>query len=200
MNKRPLSQTVRDHLDARELNPRQLDQLLRLQAAAQRHPPRRALRCWRAAAVVFLAAVAALSVFLYADPGDQVANTRQIAEEIALNHLKNRPLEVEGAHVSALRNYFTELDFVLSDSSRVAAGMRLMGGRYCSIQGAGAAQLRLRTANEGFKTWYQAPYDDEKYAALPNIDDDQVPLVRYARGVRVEMWIEKGLFFALAGD
>ena len=200
MNKRPLTHVVRYHLQAQELNPRQLERLEQLQSEAmQPHLTTKAR--WNWAAAIILAVVASLSALLLTKGQDHAAIAQLMAEEIAMNHLKNRPLEVKGSQVASLRDYFTELDFVLSESTRLAGTTtRLLGGRYCSIQGVGAAQLRLQEENQGYRTWYQVPFDHAKHAVLQNIDRDAAPIVRYARGVRVEMWAEKGLVFALAGD
>lgn len=200
MNKQPLSQVVRAHLNEQELNPRQLERLSQLQSQILKPHPAMKSR-WNWAAVVVFSVIASLSAFLYTKGQDHTAIAQKMAEEIAMNHLKNRPMEVKGSQVAALRDYFTELDFVLSESSRLGDGVtRLLGGRYCSIQGVGAAQLRLQEENQGYKTWYQVPYDHAKHAIVPNMDNGSTPIVRYARGVRVEMWAEKGLVFALAGD
>ena len=125
----------------------------------------------------------------------------RIAQEVASNHLKLKPLEVQAADMDAIRTYFGELDFVPVDSELLAsAEAELIGGRYCSIQGVTAAQLRVRgREGEGLSTLYQAPYQPDRHGDLPRLGQGETPLTLWAQGLPVRIWVEKGVLFALTG-
>ena len=93
-----------------------------------------------------------------------------IAAEVAANHLKLEPLQVEGAELAPVLAYFTELDFQPVTGPRpVARGATLLGGRYCTIQGVTAAQLRYRAPDGTLSTWYEGTLPPRQLAALPDI-------------------------------
>jgi hypothetical protein len=198
--KMPLRQAVRQHLNSQHLSESDLQ---RLQQLTPSRPPARRRMAWSLAAfasVLLLAASISLSFLWQNHKVDNIA--QRIAEEVALNHLKLRPLDVEADQISALAAYFTRLDFAVRDSSLITetGGMRLLGGRYCSVLAAPAAQLHLQRAQGEVLTLYEAAYDPQTFQNLPNLDQGEQPLVLYARGIRVSIWVEKGLLFALAGE
>ena len=196
----PLRQAVRQHLEAQRLSESDLQ---RFQQLAHPRPAARRPMSWYWAAfasVLLLAVTIALPFLWQGENGADIA--QRIAEDVALNHLKLRPLDVEADQIPALAAYFTRLDFALRDSSLItdADGMHLLGGRYCSVLAEPAAQLRLQRAPGHVLTLYEAAYDPQVFTGLPNLDQGEPPLVRYARGIRVMIWIEKGLLFVLAGE
>jgi len=122
---------------------------------------------------------------------------REIASEVGLNHLKRRPLEVQGTALTEIQPYFHELPFRLLDSSLLATNrVGLRGGRYCSVGGVTAAQLRLSDDQGGIQTLYQVPYDADAFGDLPNIDAGAQPRTLQVRGLNVDLWVERGLLFA----
>lgn len=125
-----------------------------------------------------------------------------IANEVAMNHIKMKPLEVKSQNLPALRSYFTELDFSVSGSKEFRLPQsRLLGGRYCSILGVSAAQIRYRGSDSDNKvTLYQVGYDKELYGELPNVEKGDVPKVMFVKGVKVRLWVEKGLLMAEASQ
>ena len=120
----------------------------------------------------------------------------KIAAEVAKNHIKMKPLEVQTSELSQLRDYFTELDFTPVSSSRIGEKKLMIGGRYCSIQGLTAAQIRF--VDKQPLTLYQVQYDKALYGELPSVDVGQQPIELVERGVAVSIWIEKGLLMATA--
>ena len=94
-----------------------------------------------------------------------------------------------------------ELDFRLQADPRGIAGRGdLLGGRYCSIRGVTAAQLRLRTAAGATETLYQAPYDPGSFGVMPDIGKGEAPRRLQVRGLSVELWVDRGLLFVLVHD
>ena len=110
----------------------------------------------------------------------EAARLARIADEVAGQHLHLKPLEVEAGDLDQVRRYLNQLDFrPLASDAPALADLSLQGGRYCSIQGAPAAQLRLRAdanlspvGDEGddVQTLYQAGYDPERLGPLPDRD------------------------------
>ncbi|GIU25584.1 hypothetical protein [Shewanella sp. MBTL60-007] len=121
----------------------------------------------------------------------------KIANEVAKNHIKMKPLEVQTAQLSQLRAYFTELDFTLVSSSRIDDAKQMIGGRYCSIQGLTAAQIRFVDPLQSV-TLYQVQYDKRLYGEIPIMESGETPIELVVRGVTVSIWVEKGLLMATA--
>lgn len=126
----------------------------------------------------------------------------EIALEVAGNHLSQKPLEIESSTLPPIRDYFNKLDFMPINSEYLAdKGLVLLGGRYCSLQGINAAQLRFSPAGENSsQTLYQVGYDPATFESLPKYDLGETPVTTYAKGVKVTIWVEKGLVFALTGN
>ena len=198
--KLPLRQAARQHFDSQQLNEsdlQRLQQLINPRVVAARRIP------WYQVAfvaVLLLAVTLSLPLLWQGNNGGDVA--QRIADEVALNHLKLKPLDVEAEQMPVLAAYFNRLDFAVRDSSLIAEidGMRLLGGRYCSVLTVPAAQLRLQRTTGQVLTLYEALFDPQVFPSLPSLDHGEPPLVRYARGIRVAIWVEKGVLFVLAGE
>jgi len=198
---RPLKQTVRNHFEQHSLS---TDQFERLEAlldvnapipAGRRHMVR-PLISWSAAAAI----VALLAIIVLFPPGlvEDIPMTEQIALEVARNHIKLKPLDVETNSMDAIRRYFTDLEFVPAEISLLAnADLELLGGRYCSIQSVPAAQLRI-TSPDGnhLQTLYQTEYRKDIFGTLPVLENGDAPVTVNVKGITVRIWVEKGLLFA----
>lgn len=190
-----LKRSVIGHLQARRLTEEQLRRLERLQAGARKARPWR--RLGLAAAVLLVLGLAAL----IGSPESPADRALQIADEVALNHLKQRPLEVHGGASDELQTYFDELGFrLLLQPQSLGPQDALLGGRYCSIRGVTAAQLRLRDETGRVETLYQAPYDRDLFGRQPDVGRGETPRRLQVRGLTVELWVERGLLFALARE
>lgn len=191
--KRKLKNSVIEHLESVQLDEHRLQALLRLQ-----RQPTKTVPLYRKAMPLALAAglliVFALSWHLR-DPPDLL---RAIAEEAVMNHLMDRPLEVRGASIAAVEAYFDRLDFRLVESKWVSDKTRLLGGRYCSIRGVTAAQLRHRDRAGATTTLYQVPHEPAIMGGLPAAGDK--PYTLQVRGLHVDLWVERGLLFALTRE
>lgn len=193
--KQSLKQSVADLVESRALDDAQLRRLDELQRA----DTRRTIGPLAVVASLMLGVAVALAVMLW--PGQTSDRLRAIADEVAMNHLKQRPLEVAGESIASVRPYFNELDFQLIDKPAAQLAMgEMLGGRYCSIQGLPAAQLRLRGDGQKRQTLYQAPYDRALFGELPDVSRGDAPAVVDVRGLTVYVWVEKGLLFALATE
>ena len=188
-----LKRSVNEHLERCELDEKQLRQLEALQTGAPNGLRRRGAMAGVAAALL----VGLLVLFVPQWMGADLS--WEIADEAAMNHLKRRPLEVRGIELAKMQPYFGELPFRLIDPSVVSSAQaqaQLLGGRYCSVRGVPAAQLRLHDPQGRTETLYQVPYDANRFGDLPDVDDGETARVVQVRGLSVDLWVEKGLLFA----
>ncbi len=124
----------------------------------------------------------------------QIPITEKIAKEVAKNHIKLKPLEIQGDSIEVIQKYFTELDFSLINSKRYNnKSWQLKGGRYCSIQGFTAAQLRYKDSSNHIHTLYQVEHFPELLSKIELPQEQEKPLIHYAKGLTVKIWNEKGL-------
>lgn len=113
-----------------------------------------------------------------------------ISEEIAYNHNSQMQMEIKSNSLLDIQTYLNRLDFKLIKSEYFLEGnWELLGGRYCSISGKIAAQLRIKNkdTNEVY-TYYQASNEFKPKQEMAFAVD----------GVNVELWQEKGLLMGLA--
>ena len=127
---------------------------------------------------------------------------QRIAEEVADNHLKLKPLEVSTNLLSEIKHYFTHLNFSpITPAFLASSKQSLIGGRYCSIQGVTAVQLRLRDNKTGkVQSLYETDYDKNTFKNFPTLSDAKKPVTVYANGMKVHIWVEKDILFALTED
>jgi hypothetical protein len=125
--------------------------------------------------------------------------TERIAAEVALNHIKLKPLDIETDNMDGIRRYFNDLEFIPVESQLLAnANLELLGGRYCSIQSVPAAQIRVTSPDSrSLQTLYQTEYRKDLFGPLPVLENGDAPLDINVKGIAVRIWIEKGLLLAL---
>ena len=192
---------VRDHIEARSLRDEQMARLqMLLDQGKVDGSNRRALGgAWFAAVVATCAALTVLVLSVVWPRIDTMEMAQRIADEVARNHLNAKPLEVRTDSLAEVRRYFDKLDFLPVQSEQAGTDAALLGGRYCSLRGLTAAQLRMRNAQSGaIETLYETQYRPEVFGALPQPARGELPIRTHARGVEVTIWVEKGLVFALA--
>ncbi len=194
---RPLKQSVREHLESNTLTDKQLQQLESLSRQATPEIVRR----YSIYPLAFAGAVAAfLLAFLLAPMIIEQGDMRErIAMEVATNHIKLKPLEIETSNIEGIRDYFKKLDFLPVNSRLVSeAGFELIGGRYCSLQGITAAQLRLKKPGSSVvQTLYQTEYRKDIFEAMPQLEEGEEPVDIHVKGIKIKIWVEKGLLFAI---
>lgn len=198
-------QSVRRHFENVVLSPQQVE---RLQALAEANPdvpsPGRGHshpRLWKAAVPVLVVACFLLG-YWFATPRLHDYTVEAIAAEVALNHIERKPAEVRTGNIVDIRRYFDRLDFVPVESSLPGAeGLRLTGGRYCSLQGHIAAQLHLVEPQSGGRhTLYQTAYRPGAFPELPSLEQGETPLTVYAHGLALRLWVEKGVLHVMTGN
>ncbi len=192
-----IKKACRDHYEKQSLSSEQLDKLKNLQNNPQQEQQslfavtkNKPYRYFAAAAAIFIVVFASWTFIGY-----QNNLPAKVATEIAYNHSKRMELEVVTNQLVSVKTYLSELDFNLikSDKSK-QSGWELLGGRYCSIQGKLAAQLRVKQdSSSDYQTFYQAIIPDG--FELPNNSYST-----WVEGTFVELWIEDGVLLGLAGN
>lgn len=197
--KTPLNEALRAHTESQQLNETQLQELHDLQQQYQPADDSRKHRGWFVAAAASLLIVLVAGLVQRYPVSTQQDLVAEIAAEVVGNHLHMKPLEIEGREIASIRSYFTRLDFEpLESRYLVDTGLDLLGGRYCSLQGVTAAQLRFKNlGSDNLHTLYQVGYDPAIFKALPNTDEGEQPISVFSKGVKVTIWTEKGLLLAL---
>ena len=199
--KQALKNSVKNYVDEQELNDEQLDGLLQLMNAKQKKNKHTNVAKFRAVAAVLVLSIA-LGLFWGVDKYKQANISQSIAEEVSYNHLRMKPMEVSSHSLDEVRAYFTNLNFSLTPSRFVAdSKLQLIGGRYCSILGETAAQLRMQDQVTGnIQIVYQAPYNKSMFRDLPKLQEGQEPVRHFVNGIGVDVWVEKGILFARSFD
>lgn len=134
--------------------------------------------------------------------------SQEIANEVVKNHLKLKPLDVASHSFNDVRDYFSDLDFSpvdtlsrnidASDRSFAKSSLSLVGGRYCSVRGTIAAQLRYHDAQDSVSTLYQTAYDEKQHGRIP--DKNQKPFLVESKGLDVTLWKEKDVLMVLVAQ
>jgi hypothetical protein len=194
----PFKLAMQEHIASNKLDTKRMENLLQMQQKHQKTTKKsKPIITWFASVAAL--AMVVLLVFQFSQRQPEIITL--IADEVAKNHLKLKPLEVRTGQISDVQSYFDKLDFlpVSSISFKQKTKASLMGGRYCSIQGSSAAQLRYKKLDGEKVTLYETNYSDI-FSDIPNIDKGQLPIKTYARGVEITMWIEKGLLMVTADN
>jgi len=194
-DQKPFKQAVNHHFAGNSLDNSQLKNLEAIQENTAIGTTKKAAPTWSKISygiyAIALSIVIAVGIFLNIGTGN---TPEQIAREVVKNHLYMKPLDINSSDIKEVSAYFTMLDFLpLKSSEYHRRNPLLLGGRYCSIKGVTAAQLRYKNTEGSLETLYQVPYDTDVFSDLPKLDEGEPPLVLYERGLEVTIWVEKGL-------
>ncbi len=198
--RRPVNQAVKRFLEGKSLPEHRFARLNEI-AARSLHGKVAAGRSavkpyWGIASAVVI--VLALTVLQYQVSAPSAGDVHQsIADEVATNHIKLKPLEVRSSDMREVRTFFSPLSFTLVESSLFeGTPWRMMGGRFCTIRGEAAAQLRMQDVRGEAQTVYQVSYNSASHHDLPDVMRGEEPVKLYSRGFEVRLWRERGLLFA----
>lgn len=181
---------VNDHVAQKFLDDDQLLALEQLQTSTQTP-----VTIWPQFHRGIYAAAIAIVVITGALFGFQASSIPQeIAQEVVKNHLRMKPLDINSNNLATVSEYFTMLDFLpLKSTEYNRNNSLLLGGRYCSIKGITAAQLRYQNTKGKLETLYQVPYDPNIFSDLPKLEEGEPPITLFERGLEVTIWVERGL-------
>ena len=122
---------------------------------------------------------------------DNISNL--VLEEISMNHNKRLAVEYPIQEYEALRTAMARLDFKLVPPKILSTNYQLIGGRYCSIQGRLAAQLKIRHTGDGkLATLYITPITER----LATITTQQ----SVTDHVEITLWKNATYLYGLATD
>jgi hypothetical protein len=172
-----LKRQIRDHYQSKKLSS---DQIERLQQEKRR------VFLWSAVGSSLVACSILFIIFLKPDFNSSVM------QEITYNHFKNLSVEISTGNLSLIQNALPKLDFTIVQSSKFSKSeWEVIGGRYCSIQGQIAAQIKLKKIKTGqIYTFYQTRGREEFESTFVENNID---------GAHVQLWSEKGLLMGIAG-
>lgn len=192
-NATSLRQGVRDLAEQQSLS---RDELNKLRSLGEGRPSMPGRRRWLAAA----AGLGAISLggFLGSTLIGRGSQAHAMADEIAYNHLRAAPMDIEAASLDELRSAFSSLGFNLLDAADVEnVPGTLAGGRFCSVAAVPAAMLQYRT-EQGPVTVYQARFDPQRHRGAADMDRGQTGNVIYSAGVKVCLCHTQGVLLATA--
>jgi hypothetical protein len=185
-----IDRLLRDHYRALSAPEAVRQRLVALTAdrAAQRQRQRRL--AWSGLATAALLLIAFTWWTLSAP---RYAGAHEIAASVAAHHRQRQASAVQAGRIQDIAQGLPRLDFALRLPQRDGLPeWRLDGGRYCSIAGNIAAQLRLTDVHGGQYTLYVS----RAAGAVAAIDDFASSIDR----VTVRIWRERDLTFACATD
>ncbi|PHS24327.1 MAG: hypothetical protein COA83_08040 [Methylophaga sp.] len=200
-NKKPLRQALKNMLKQNSLTEQQISQLQDIGHSSF------SLRIWftqRQHLIMLTSLVAGMALFLlvlngYWFSGGNLDIQQRIALEVTANHLKIKNLDIETSSMNEVRNFFEGLDFPPYLSTRISArNLKLLGGRYCTLQGVIALQLRLQSPSGDIVTYYQSLYGSEHFGNTPDVGQGDRPSVIYKRGLEITIWKEGDVVSVLA--
>jgi anti-sigma factor RsiW len=211
----PLRSAIRERFEGESLRPEQLAQLRALlQPAAAVRPADASLadptdgvgsvpnRSRRRLFAIAASVAATATVGYWGSFGlrafNNASNLDALAEEVAYNHLFDKPMDVVSGSMDELRQAFASVGFMLQAPPIALPGdAELIGGRHCSIAAVPAVMLRYRTA-QGVLGFCQARFDPARHRGVPDMAIAHAPVERMARGLKVSLCHDMGVLMALA--
>lgn len=195
-NIKTLDKALQTHYDSKSLSSNQLDNLMAMQVTTDDSLLTRFLSDFRGyryafystACLLFLTLIISFSLL------NRPPLTERIMQEIAYNHQQEMPIEIASNSLINIGEYLNKLEFPLISSNTLNhQKWQLLGGRYCSINGKLAAQLKVKNLQDN-KTYtlYQAAIGSDITKVL-GADKEQA-----IEGINVSIWQEKGLLLGLA--
>lgn len=178
--------SVKNYYQEHALSNEQLNRLMNFH-----RPSRKQLSKSSWVALFGLAASFVLMIGLFWSGQFQSSLSQSVAREIAMNHIKQMEIEYKGNKIAELAQQMKQLDFQLHRPGELPISeFRLVGARYCSIQGQIAAQIKIKDADNRLYTLFQTQFRESLQGLT------QAELI--VDGVKVTIWNEGGVLFGFA--
>ena len=185
-----LQRAIKRYYRTKSLSPDRVQFLI--QAKTQAMAPRRRSRVMHRMPLMALAAACAVFLFLWIVQEQQQTTEQAVCAEVVMNYQKHSPMQVLSSHYADVQAGLNRLDFsIMPANARILQAYRLVGGRYCSIQGFPAAQMRVQDMASGKECTL---YAIKAVGVLHNVNST----IDRVGGVRVEVWRQDDVLFALA--
>ena len=181
-----LDELLKSHFRSKRLEEDSVARIL----ASNGHVGSDGVRAWMPALAT--AAVLLLAFGFYRNYGDQKDLITRVLQEISMNHNKLLDIEIAARDYRELQSRLDRLDFEVTPDPETKRSFALIGGRYCSIQGGLAAQLKVKHISSGV---IHTLYVTQLTESLKQIPSQQTDVA----GTRIRLWSDGGRFFALAG-
>ena len=206
---RPLRDALREQFLQQRLDAAQLDALRALQSATPAPGPEAAAPDQRPAQpgrrrfLATAASVAAAATVGYwglfgLQAFRDTSNLQILADEIAYNHLYEKPLDVASSSMAELREAFAGVGFLLQEAPfELPPGAELIGGRHCSIASVPAVMLRYRVGADVVGIC-QARFDPARHRGVPDMRLAAAPATAMARGLKLSLCHDRGVLMAMA--
>lgn len=194
-DKQPLREQVKRHLEHPKLDQQTTDALLQ-----QLQPPPRLVQRLKpllASVAAALLVFGAWTASMYPDTTTRHQVPPRMVEEVIMNHLHLRQMEVLTTNFDTLTSSMEKLNFVPVPPDGLSP-LTLVGGRYCTLKGVLATQLLFESADGTTVTMFQTAYDPSRFGKLPRREDNEASVRVNERGVQVEVWVEQGVVMAKA--
>lgn len=196
--RKPLKESLKNMLESEALTE---NEMLALQQLAQQAPaPKKALDSHWLYSLGGLAAGLLIMVFalpLLTNPANDIQE--RIALEVLTNHLHIKPLDISTNSITQVQAYMDRLNFNPKLSATLSPKQAtLIGGRYCTLQGTIAAQLKLMLPSGEIMTYYEAAYDQKVFGKLPKAENNEKPLLLEKEGYTMRLWQEANLVMVTA--
>jgi hypothetical protein len=189
-NQQDLRRALKNFYCARVLPPARVDFL-----SQEKNRLGRSARPWlpkHLGPVLLVIRTIVILVFVADREHRQRAIEHAVCTEVATGQTKHYPLEIISSRYSEVQAALPKLDFSITPSKpTILETYRLIGGGYCSIQGLPAAQLRIQNIQSCKECTLYAMKAAGKLHAI-------TPTVESVDGVRVEVWRQDDVVFALA--
>lgn len=190
---RPLKNQVKEYFGQYELTSNQLQELEAAQENVQKGKIARGYVRYGSIVAASLIIFSLIGYFWRITPRQM--NLESLPQEIAYHHNKKMDSEIKTHSYPELKTFLAKLDFNLIQSKRLPSDeWELLGGRYCSLQGRLAAQIKIKNKKDNkVYTLYQL--------AIPeDIDSPIKSFEAYSGGAKVKIWSENDLLLGIAGD
>lgn len=183
MSHDPLAQEIKDYYLSQKLNSKTMDKLLTVNNTRKR----KSFYLFPIAAciVTFLVAFGFYKNWLGEYP-----MTTKVAQEMFANHIKEEQMSIKSNDYTNIQSTLNLLTFSIRPTQTTQlASLTLQGGRYCSVDGIKAAQLRFLDENNKRKTLFVVA--DSKFDIIS-------PMTIHLENGQVKLWQDNGRLYGLA--
>jgi len=190
-----LDQKVKDHYQQQKLSAHKIQHLMEMQSLQSEKDETRSWRQrWekqRRLSIAALFMICILGGIVFSTPSPFDSLQTRISKEIAMNHNKHYEVDFVSNSFSQLNAKMHKLDFNLAFPKKLLnSGYKVLGARYCSIQGGIASQVKLQNSLGKTVTLYITQLTKE----LKPLDS----FLQQHDKVTINTWKENELFFGLA--
>ncbi|MBT3604216.1 MAG: hypothetical protein HOE48_13560 [Candidatus Latescibacteria bacterium] len=179
-----LDKHIKQHYQSKALSQSKVDAIL------TEGNEKRPTRSWRSFSPLVAAALLIIGFVFFNNYQAQNLLNQRVITEIAMNHSKQLDAEITTSDYDDLQTKLNRVDFPIY-SETIPENHQLLGGRYCSIQGELAAQLKLKHKKTGdVKTLYVTRLTP----TLKNVKNQTIT----QNSITTQLWKTSDCLFALA--